>query len=568
MLGYLLAGLLVGPHSFGLIKESESILHFAELGVVLLLFIIGLEIQPRKLWAMRKHLFSLGFIQVAACSVLFWGVARLMGLDNIAAGVVGFSLSLSSTAFVIQTLDEKNQLRTEFGGSTFSILLMQDLVAIPALAIIPSLAATTSDSGMGVSTFLSFIAIIVGLVLLGRFLIHPMFRIIAQTHSKEIFTALTLFIVFGVASLMLYIGLSAALGTFIAGVLFADSEYRHELEANLEPFKSLLMGLFFIGVGMTVSLELILAKPLLVFALAAGYLILKMIAIYFVGRMAKMGHENSKLLGINLAQGGEFAFVIFGIAHTFKLVPDETLVLLTAIITVSMALNPLLILFNEYLSNKYAPIVEKKYDEVKDESPEVIIAGFGRFGQVIGRMLRSQGIPFISIDHDADQIELVRKFGNKVYYGDASRLDLLQAAGAAKAKFFVLAIDDVELSIKAAQVIKEHFPNLKVFARARNRGHVFDLMDLGVTQIKRETLDSSISFAGELLIEFGFDPEKIPTLIQKFKEHDEIMLQEQYKVRNDEKSFVSVSKQAQSQLAEILSSEAISSYYRPPTGKQ
>lgn len=564
VLGYLLAGVLIGPHCLELIKDSEHILHLAELGVVLLLFIIGLEIQPRKLWAMRKQLLGLGFFQVLGCTLAFWTLGLFFGLSPLGAAVVGFALSLSSTAFATQTLIEKNQLKTEFGQSSFSILLMQDLLAIPALAIIPTLSLEHSSSEMGFKTIFSFLVIVVSLILVGRYLIHPLFRLMAKTHSKEVFTALTLFIVFGVASLMLKIGLSAALGTFIAGVLLADSEYRHELEANLEPFKSLLMGLFFIGVGMSVSLELIAQKPLLVFSMALAYLFVKSLIIYTVSRFSLMGHENAKQVALNLAQGGEFAFVIFGLAHAFDLGSVENLPLLTAVITVSMALNPLFILLNEKLSLRNATgVTKKEYDQVNDESPQVIIAGFGRFGQIFGRMLRTQGIPFVAIDHDADQIELVRRFGNKVYYGDVSRLDLLEAAGARKAKCFVLAIDDVELSLTTAKILVEHFPHLKIFARARNRGHAFDYMDLGVECIKRETLDSSINFVGDLLVELGIDSEKVKVIIEKFKVHDEIMLHEQYRVRNDEKSFISVYQQSQAQLAEILNTESLTSYIQP-----
>lgn len=564
VLGYLLAGVVVGPHWLGFIKDSESILHLAELGVVLLLFIIGLEIRPSRLWSMRKQLLNLGVVQVVSCTVVFWLIASFTGLSLRAAGTLGFALSLSSTAFVIQTLAEKNQLKSEFGRSAFSVLLTQDLLAIPALAILPALALKQTESSLGVGTLLAFFGIIGGLILIGRYVFPPLFGLIAKTHNKEMFTALTLFIVFGVAALMLKIGLSAALGTFIAGVLLSNSEYRHELEANLDPFKSLLMGLFFIGVGMSVSLELILEKPQFVFPLAVAYLVLKSLIIYGVGRASRLGHENSKLLGLNLAQGGEFAFVIFGILHFYEIAPQPILTLLTAVITISMALNPLMILASEYLTEKFPKEVQpKKYDEVKDESPEVIIAGFGRFGQMFGRILRSQQIPFVAIDHDADQIELVRKFGNKVYYGDVSRLELLHAAGTAKAKYFILAIDDQEQSLKTAKLLVEHFPNVKIFARARNRGHVFDYFDLGVEKVKRETIDSSLSLVADLLKEMGLEKEKANLLVQKFSEHDEIMLREQYKVRDDDKSFVSLSQQSQAQLQEILKNESLTSYIRP-----
>lgn len=559
VLGYLIAGLIVGPYGFSLIKEPENVLHFAELGVVLLLFVIGLEIQPVKLWSMRKSLLGLGGFQVFGSTAIFMGGALLFGLPLTSAIVIGFALSLSSTAFALQTLMERNQLNTEFGRSSFSILLMQDLVAIPALALIPAL-GTSSTHGPSPFDLGMFLVIVVGLVIASRFVIRPVFRMITATRSREIFTAATLFIVLGVAGLMQKVGLSAALGTFMAGVLLADSEYRHELEADLEPFKSLLMGLFFVAVGMGVDLVMIMKNPLLVFSLAIGYLFIKWLIIYTGGRLFKMSHDDSKMMALSIGQGGEFAFVIFGMALSFNLAPSENITLLTAVVTLSMALSPLFNLLNERIADKWGVSVEPKYDEIKNESPEVIIAGFGRFGQIIGRALRAQKIPFVAIDHDSDQIELLRKFGNKVYYGDASRLDLLKAAGADRAKYFILAIDDVEASVETAKILIEHFPNLKVFARARNRGHVFDLWDLGIRHIKRETFESSVLFVRDLLVEMGHEPEKALTIIQKFKQHDEIMMKEQYKVRKDDKMFVSVSKQSIAQLAEVLNNESSQSY--------
>lgn len=566
VLGYLIAGILVGPFGLGLIKEADSVLHFAELGVVLLLFIIGLEIQPPKLWSMRRNLLGLGGTQVVLTSAIFMGIGIMSGLSPLAAGVIGFSLSLSSTAFTVQTLTERNEFRTEFGQASFSILLMQDLIAIPALAIIPALAATGESNASLGSVMIFLPGFLIFGFLASRFLIRPIFRGIASINAKEIFTVATLFVVLGVASLMMKVGLSAALGSFIAGVLLADSEYRHELEANIDPFKSLLMGLFFIAVGMGVSLDLIASKPFFVFGLAFGYVFLKMLVLYVAGRIFKFDHENSRQMAVNLAQGGEFAFVIFGIVTSSKLAPQGTVDLLTAVVTLSMAMSPFLVLgLDKWNAMRYKEVIEPKYDAIKDESPEVIIAGFGRFGQMFGRMLRSQSIPFIAIDHDSEQIELIRKFGHKVYYGDASRLDLLEAAGAKKAKYFVLAIDDMEASLKTAKLLRDHYPHLHIFARARNRGHAFELMELGITHVKRETIDSSINFIGELLVGMGIDQARAKEMVLRFRKHDELMLQEQFKVRKDDKMFVSVSKQAQAQLMQVLSDETSQSYFEPKT---
>lgn len=553
ILGYLLAGIIVGPFGFKHAHESENLKHFSELGVILLLFIIGLEIQPKKLWAMKNKLIGLGGLQVIVCSLVFMGIALYFGLSPVSSGIIGFALSLSSTAFALQTLSERSQLQTEFGQSSFAVLLTQDLMAIPALAIIPGLAAEGSNS-LTMTTLFQFVGILIFLILASRFLIRPIFRIISSTRIRELFTAVTLVVVLGVAALMLSIGLSAALGTFIAGVLLADSEYRHELEADLGPFKNLLMGLFFIGVGMSVNLDIIVSRPMTVIGLSLGYLAIKHMLLFFIGRLFKMDRMNSKLMSLAIGQGGEFAFVIFGIALTYNLAQPDTLSLLTVVITISMAASPLLLLLND----KYEALACKesnkpKYDVIQDESPEVIIAGFGRFGQIFARVLRLQKIPFTAIDRDPNQIELVRRFGNKVYYGDASRLDILEAAGVAKAKYFILAIDDVEDSIKTAKTIKEHFPHVKIFARSRNRGHSFDMMDMGVHKIKRETFDSSLNFTRDLLLEMGQNKEKVDDFIKTFSEHDLAMIKEQHKVRNDEKQFVSIYHQAQAQLAEVLS---------------
>lgn len=560
VLGYLIAGILVGPFGLKLIHDSEAVIHFAELGVVLLLFLIGLEIQPVKLWSMRKHLFGLGGAQILATSLIFFGIARAFGLPTVAAGVIGFGLSLSSTAFALQTLAERGQMNTEFGRAAFAILLMQDLVAIPALAIIPTLSGRGSSEAVTVQSIGYDIGILVALMIASRLLIRPAFRFIASTQMREIFTAATLFVVLGVAVLMQKVGLSSALGAFVAGVLLADSEYRHELEANLEPFKSLLMGLFFIAVGMGVNLPLMLERPVTVVVLAVAYLILKAGLLFATGRLFGMGRENSRKMAVTIAQGGEFAFVIFGIVLQYALAPSDEVALLTGVITLSMALSPFLGILDERFTASCPPVSKPEYDEIRGEAPGVIIAGFGRFGQIFGRILRAQNISFVAIDHDPDHIQLIRKFGNTVYYGDASRADLLESAGAKNAKYLILAIDDVDASLRTAQMATENFPNLKIFARARNRGHAFDLMGLGVTQIKRETFDSSVYFVGQLLVDMGFDPARAQTVIEKFKRHDEIMLEEQFKVRHDDDSFLSVSKQGVVQLASVLNEDETRSY--------
>jgi monovalent cation:proton antiporter-2 (CPA2) family protein len=562
VLGYLVSGVIVGPYATGLIKDIHSTAHFAELGVIMLLFVIGLEIQPRKLWNMKKDLMGLGGVQVIGSMLIFSLIAMAMGLPVTTAFVLGFGLSLSSTAFAVQSLVARHNFNTEFGRGSFSILLMQDLMAIPALAIIPSLGLIKDSTATSYVWLFPFFVLF--LALSSRFLIRPFFRFIARTNQREIFTVTALFIVLGVAVVTLKIGLSAALGTFIAGVLLADSEFRHELEANLEPFKSLLLGLFFISVGMSVSLPLIISNPFMVFGMAALYLLIKAVVIYSTGRLFRMNHLNAKQMALTIAQGGEFAFVIFGIALSVGLAEAETLKLLTAVITISMALNPLIVFLDEKIKQRSKTIIEPQYDEIRGEEPLVIIAGFGRFGQMFGRILRAQNIQFVAIDHSADQVELLRKFGNKVYYGDVQRLDILESAGAHKAKFFVMAIDDVEVSLEAVRLIKSHFPNLEIFARARNRGHAFDFIEAGVSHVKRETFDSSVNFVGELLVAMGQPKEKASAIIERFKIHDYEMMLEQFKVRDDDDMFLSKSKQGGVQLSQVLSDESIMSYIGDP----
>ena len=563
VLGYLIAGMIIGPSGAGWISDAESVLHFAELGVVLLLFIIGLEVQPHKLKSMGKQLFGLGAIQVIASTVCFAFIAKLSGLTLIASTVVGFAFSLSSTAFAIQTLHEKNQFNTEHGQAAFSVLLMQDFLAIPALALIPALGNVAFNLQSALKTLMALLGLVVALIVARKFFIKPLFRAIASTRAREMFTAMTLFIVVGVATLMQNIGLSAALGTFLAGVLLAESEYRHELETNLEPFKGLLMGLFFIAVGMEVNLHLIVSYPLQIVSATLGYILLKGAILYLVGRNFKLQHENSKLMALSISQGGEFAFVLFGLVLKYGLATSFVVEALTAMVTISMAISPILSeVYGRWLCKSKKTIIPT-YDTVDESEVKVIIAGFGRFGQIFGRVLKAQGISFVAIDHDPDNIEILRKFGNKVYYGDVTRLDLLESAGAAKATHFVLAIDDVETSIVTAKIVREHFPKLKIFARARNRGHSFRLMEEGIEHIKRETFDSSINFVFDLLKDMGMEEDVSRRIVARFKAHDEAMLQEQFKVHKDDSLYVSVSNQNISQLSQVFEDEKKQSYLAP-----
>ncbi len=559
VLGYLAAGFIIGPHALGVIKDVNSVAGFAEFGVVFLLFIIGLELQPKKLWSMRKDLIGFGGLQILACTLGLGLIVKFFGLTWTQSMVIGFALSLSSTAFAMQTLIERKQLQTTPGKTAFAILLMQDIIAIPALALIPLLGGAVGDSTLTRWTALWFIGTVIVLVLISRYLMRPLLRMVASIHNREIFTAITLAIVLGVSMWMHHLGLSMGLGAFLAGVLLADSEYRHELEVDLEPFKGLLMGLFFISVGMSVNISLLVASPLLILALTGLYQAVKGFLIVVSARVLGLEADSSKCMSLTIAQGGEFAFVIFASTLKINFLPAETVEMLVLIVTLSMVISPIALAFNEKilanLNNRKKKDVQ--FDEIDTNNNHVIIAGYGRFGQICGRILRSLGIPFTALELDPAQIELLRKFGTKVYYGDASRAELLEKAGAADAKLLILAIDDVESSIEAAKVITEQFPKLKILARARNRDHAFQLRDLGITFIKRETFDAAVELSKEMLVELGYKRDHADRLTDKFKLHDESMLIEQHLIRHDEKQMISISRQGAEQLTQVLNDDIV-----------
>ncbi|MBT9614294.1 MAG: cation:proton antiporter, partial [Burkholderiales bacterium] len=466
VLGYLIAGVLIGPWLLGAISDVENILHFSEFGVVLLLFVIGLELRPSRLWELRHPIFGLGGAQVAVTGLVFAALGVALDLPLVAALVVGLVLSLSSTAFALQILAEKKQLTTHHGRAAFAILLFQDLAAIPLLALIPILGA--SDPGQSWSFLAAFkaVAIIVIVVVFGRWLLRPLLRLAASADSHEVFVAAALLVVVGTALLVQLAGLSMALGAFLAGVLLADSEYRHELEADIEPFKGLLLGLFFIAVGMAMNLGLVLQRPLTVLGLVAGLMAVKSLLLYALARIAKQRHDSAVNLALYISQGGEFAFVLFGAAAGAQVLDKGLAELLIVVVSISMALTPLFILFNEkVLKIGHTPAKTKAFDKIEVEEHRVIIAGFGRFGQMVARTLRMKKIPFTVLEASFEQVDFVRKFGTKIYFGDASRLDLLRAARADLADVFVLAIDDVDASIKTAEMVKKHYPHLKIYAR-------------------------------------------------------------------------------------------------------
>jgi len=557
VLGYLVAGAVIGPAGLALIADVESILHVAEFGVVLLLFIIGLEVQPQRLWTMRSQVFGLGGAQVLLSAVVIGGAAYLAGLPPTIAIVVGLGLALSSTAFALQTLAERNELATRHGRAAFAILLFQDVAAIPMLAIIPLLGVSAMAADMPLWLAVArVVGVVVAVILGGHFLLRPVLRAMAGTKIPELFTATALLIVTGTALAMYSIGISMALGAFLAGMLLANSEYRHELEADIEPFKGLLLGLFFISVGMGLNLGLLVERPLAIAALVAALLGAKALVIYALGRAWRLGGRAAKDLAVSIAQGGEFAFVIFGAAVTTGVMSTGQNELLVLVVSLSMAASPFFTLANDWLSARLTPKKAPVYEQMPDEENPVIIAGFGRFGQIFGRVLAARKIRFTALDISADQVDFVTRFGNKVYYGDASRLDLLRAAKADAAKIFILAIDDVDASVRTAETVIKHFPHLKIYARARNRQHAYRLMDLGITLMQRETLLSALELARDMLMGLGMPRAEAERTMRTFRDHDERRLFEHYTHHTDQQKLIDLAKAGNRELEEMFERDA------------
>jgi glutathione-regulated potassium-efflux system protein KefB len=559
ILGYVAAGLVIGPWGFNLIGDVDRITHVSEFGVVLLLFIIGLELQPTRLWVMRRSVFGLGAAQVALCTLLLGAAAWLLGLSAIDAAIVGFGLSLSSTPLVLQVLAERGQLKAQHGRAAFSILLFQDLAVLPALAILPLLSPqgaphpSDGDWWTGPLKLLAVIALVI--IGGGRLLLRPALRVVARVRVAEVFTAAALLTVIATALIAGWVGLSASLGAFLAGVLLADSEFRHELEADLEPFKGLLLGLFFVCVGMSANLGLFRSEPLTLLAVTLGFLAIKIVAVAALGRLGRCRGESAWKLGFTLPTGGEFAFVLFTLAARQRILDGATADLLILAVTLSMMLGPLLLIAHETLSEHWFAAPAPPYDPIDEHDIPVIIAGFGRFGQIVARVLRVKHRPFTALDSSQTHVDFVRRFGAKVYYGDASRHDLLRAAGAASARILVLALDDVEASIRAAVLAREQFPHLKVFARARNRQHAFALMDAGVSVVVRETYSSSLEMAERVLEELGESSAAAREAVRRFRGYDEETLAAQYAVKEDETKFLATSREAAQQLEKLFEAD-------------
>jgi glutathione-regulated potassium-efflux system ancillary protein KefC len=553
VLGYLIAGVVIGPYAVGLVKDVESIMHFSEFGVVLMLFLIGLELDPKRLWSMRRDVFGGGALQLAVCGGALWACALVAGLDVAAGGVSGLALALSSTAIAVQTMAERNLLSLPTGRSAFAVLLFQDIAAIPLLAVIPLLApaAVQTSTPVWLDALAGFGAI-AGIVIVGRYLTRPALRLMASTGLREIFTAFALLIVIGISQLMSLVGLSMALGAFLAGVLLASSEYRRAIEVDIEPFKGLLLGLFFISVGMSIDLRLLITRPGDVAAMVGSFLLVKMLMLWLVGRVVGITARQRWLFAILLSQGGEFGFVVFTIARGSGLLSREWEALLTISVALSMAATPLLLLMHDLLLGRRAARRQRAADTIEEPQGPVIIAGFGRFGQIVGRLLFANGFRATVLDHDPDQIELLRKLGYKVFYGDATRLDLLTAAGASQAKLLINAIDDVDENLALTDLVRDQFPALPILCRARNVAHFVELRARGVSVVERETFESALRIGRHALEALGLDRFRAREVADTFRRHNTSTLEALVPHFHDEARMLSQAKAGREEFEELF----------------
>jgi monovalent cation:proton antiporter-2 (CPA2) family protein len=567
VLGYLVAGMVIGPSALGLVgREGADVMHFAEFGVVVMLFLVGLELQPSKLWALRRPIIGLGGLQVVLTAIALGAGALAIGFSwqsSIAAGLI---LAMSSTAIVLQSLAERGLLKSSAGQSAFSVLLFQDIAVIPILAFLPLLAAATPHDAHGASLIgdlpgwaqtLAVLAAVAAIVLAGRFLMRPLFRLVAGAGLREVFVGLALVIVVGIALLMQQVGLSAALGTFLAGVVLAESEYRHELEMDLEPFKGLLLAVFFIAVGAGIDFSLLLGQPLLILGLVLGFILVKLAVLFLLARIFAMSGPDASRFSFSLAQGGEFAFVLISFAAGLALLNSAQAGLLVALVALSMAAAPLLMIFDQRVMQPRftARFTPRAHDSIAETGAKVIIAGHGRYGMTVGRMLQASGIRAVVLDHDAEQIEALRKFGYKVYYGDASRHDLLEAAGAADADALVIAIDDREKALEIVETARRHFPKLLVLARAYDRVHAYRLINAGVEDVHREVFASSVDLGEKLLVRLGVHPFEAHRAARRFKSHDEDLIRRAAKHVDDTERLIDIARQGREEIERVLATD-------------
>jgi len=569
VLGYLLAGVVIGPFALGLVgEEGQDVLHFAEFGVVLMLFLIGLELEPSRVWRMRGPILGLGGLQVGATTGVLAAIGLMLGLDGRVALAVGVTLALSSTAIVLQTLAEKDLLRTHGGQSSFAVLLFQDIAVIPILALMPLLAITGAaargDAGEQDHTWVAglpawaetlvVLAAVLGIILAGRFLLQPAFRAIARTGLRELFTAASLLLVIATAFLMTKVGVSPALGTFLAGVVLARSEYRHELETNINPFKGLLLGLFFISIGASIDFALIGENPGRIVGLMVALIIAKLLVLLVLGRVFKLSLDQNLLFAFSLAQAGEFAFVLLSFAVRYNVVEQTLAGTLIAVVALTMAATPVLMLINERLLQPRLGTLgrEGREADAMEEKGEVIIAGFGSFGAIVGRLLRANGVEATVLDLDSDRVDLLRKLGLKVFYGDASRLDLLHAAGADQAKLIVLALDNPEKNRELVATVQKHFPQLTILARAAGRLAAYELIEAGVEHVFRDKLDSALKLGVEALHLPGFRRHHAYRAAQTFRRHDEEAVRDLAAMRHDRALYLGAARQRIEDLEKLL----------------
>ena len=554
IIGYLAAGIAIGPWGLKLVTDPATILHFAEFGVVLMLFLVGLELEPRRLWALRRPIFGWGSAQMLGSTALLMAAGMAFGADWRLALVAGLGLALSSTAIGLGVLNERNLMATPSGQSVLSVALLQDIAAIPILALLPLLAVSAGgagDTGGGWWGAAKAVAVVAAIVLGGRLALRPALRWIARSDTPEIFTAASLLLVVATAALMESVGLSMALGAFLAGVLLAESEYRRELETDLEPFKGLLLGLFFIAVGMSIDFAVVLARPGLVAAIVAGFLLLKALVLLAMARLMPVPLAERPVFVLLLAQGGEFGFVVFQAAAQAGVIAGEAASLLVAAVALSMLLTPLLlVLIDRWIAPRLARHGSgaKPAEISEPQHAPIIIAGFGRYGQIVGRLLNANGLSATVLEHDADQVETVRRFGWRVFYGDATRLDLLRTAGAAQARVLVLAIDDIDQSVAVARLVHEHFPQLRIVARARNVTHYYRLQQLGVELIERETLDAALMSGRSVLELMGWERHAARNQALRFRRHSIELMQRMAPHSGDEKKLIALAKQGREQL--------------------
>lgn len=561
VLGYLVAGIALGPHALGIVfsdYKAREFLHFAEFGVVLLLFLIGLELKPQRLWALRSSIFGVGGAQVGVSAVVLALIGTLLGNPWQTALFIGLALALSSTAFALQVLEETEELKARHGRLAFAVLLFQDLAAIPLIALTPLFAvgvAGNAGEGMDVGAAGKALATIAGVVLVGYFVLDHLIRLVALTRVKEAMTAAALLTVVLITLLMEWAGLSASLGAFVAGALLADSSYRHQLEADIQPFQGLLLGLFFTAVGMSLNLTLLNERPAQICVLVIGIIAVKAAILYAIGRWYGLAQRPARRLGLALSQGGEFAFLLLATALSFGVLEKVTSEVLFVVVTLSMAATPILLAIEGLVQGRCAAPTTS-YETPPDNEGHVIIAGFGRFGQIVARVLRAKGIPFTALDISSEQVELVKGFGAKAFYGDASRPEILAAAQAGKARAFVMAIDDVETSMRATQFIRTAYPSLPIYARARNRNHALRLLDLGVTTFERETFLSALEVTRQLLVGLGVTPSESERILATFKAHDERRLKSDYKDYSDLEKLQAKARSDAETLARLFAEDA------------